>query len=228
LERDRLLYVAATRARDHLVMSLYHHSSRGGTSTPAARILDATALLPADLWSTPQLDGAAPDAPEAPAEHATVEPRDAWQARRRAAVEASRSLRAVSATTLAHAARDGASATDPEGGIEVNLRKDPPVEEVPAWRRGRAGTSMGRAVHAVLQTVDLATGADLEAAARAQSAAEGVGDRWRSVQRRVQAAIDSPIVREAVASGRYWREVYVASSVDGTVIEGFVDLLYEA
>ncbi|MPZ98415.1 MAG: AAA family ATPase [Dehalococcoidia bacterium] len=225
LERVRLLYVAATRARDHLVMSLFHPAR--GAPTPAERIFDAAALLPDRLWVRPRLDGPPPDAAPPPAAPAAIESRAAWQERRRAAVEASASVRAVSATTLAHAAQDGA-ASDAEGRIEENLRKDPPAEEVPAWRRGRAGTSMGRAVHAVLQTADLATGADLEAAARAQAAAEGVGDRWRSVQRRVQAAIDSPTVREAVGSGRYWREVYVASSVDGAVIEGFVDLLYES
>ena len=28
-------------------------------------------------------------------------------------------------------------------------------------------------------------------------------------------------------SGRYWREVYVGAPVAGTVVEGFIDLLYE-
>ena len=35
------------------------------------------------------------------------------------------------------------------------------ADERPPWRRGRAGTAIGRAVHAVLQTVDLATGGGL-------------------------------------------------------------------
>ena len=46
--------------------------------------------------------------------------------------------------------------------------------ELPPWNKGRYGTAIGRAVHAVLQTVDLATGAGLADLAAAQAAAEGV------------------------------------------------------
>lgn len=44
----------------------------------------------------------------------------------------------------------------------------------PASRKGRGGTSIGRAVHAVLQTVDLAKPDDLDDSARAQAAVEGL------------------------------------------------------
>jgi ATP-dependent helicase/nuclease subunit A len=100
---------------------------------------------------------------------------------------------------------------------------------VPAWRRGRAGTAVGRAVHAVLQTVDLATGAELGAAARAQAVAEGVADRADEVRGLAEAALQAPVVRAAVTGGhRWWREVPVAAEVDGTVLEGFIDLLVES
>ena len=112
----------------------------------------------------------------------------------------------IAATAIA---RSAAGPTD-----DPNLQKDAPVEEIPPWRRGRAGTALGRAVHAVLQSIDLATGAGLEGAARAQAAAEGIPDRSDEVARRVRAALDAPSVREAVA-GRYWREVYVAAPVEG-------------
>ena len=45
---------------------------------------------------------------------------------------------------------------------------------LPPWQRGRYGTAIGRAVHAVLQFADLATGSDIPALATAQAAAEGV------------------------------------------------------
>ena len=45
---------------------------------------------------------------------------------------------------------------------------------VHASRRGRGGAALGRAVHAVLQTIDLETGKGIKATARAQAAAEGI------------------------------------------------------
>ncbi len=45
---------------------------------------------------------------------------------------------------------------------------------MPPWQKGRYGSAIGRAVHAVLQTVDLATGQGLAEAGAAQAAAEGV------------------------------------------------------
>ena len=51
----------------------------------------------------------------------------------------------MAATTLAQVAKEESTAEEP-------------------WRRGRGGTSLGWAVHAVLQTVDLETGAGLAAA----------------------------------------------------------------
>ena len=46
--------------------------------------------------------------------------------------------------------------------------------DLPPWQRGRYGTAVGRAVHAVLQFADLATGSDIDAQAAAQCAAEGI------------------------------------------------------
>ncbi|MGH2798862.1 MAG: PD-(D/E)XK nuclease family protein, partial [Thermoleophilaceae bacterium] len=91
----------------------------------------------------------------------------------------------------------------------------------------RGGTALGRAVHAVLQTVDLATLGGLDGLARAQADAEGIPHRALEVARLVRRACESEPVRRAVASGRYWREVPLGAKVDGTVLEGFVDLLYE-
>jgi ATP-dependent helicase/nuclease subunit A len=82
-------------------------------------------------------------------------------------------------------------------------------------------------VHAVLQTVDLATGAGLEDIARAQAAAEGMPGRHAEIARLVRVALESNTVGRAVASGRWWREVPVAAPVGETLLEGFIDLLFE-
>ena len=83
-------------------------------------------------------------------------------------------------------------------------------------------------MHAVLQTIDLATGAGVEATARAQALAEEIPDREDEVRALVTSVLGAPIVRTAVADGaRYWREVPVGTSIDGLLVEGFVDLLVE-
>src|SRR6185295_16414465 len=60
------------------------------------------------------------------------------------------------------------SVTDP------GLAKGPRDLELAPWHKGRYGTAIGRAVHGVLQTVDLVTGAGLDDAVAAQTLAEGV------------------------------------------------------
>ena len=69
---------------------------------------------------------------------------------------------AVAATTLAQQAK------------EERDDENPPTA-------GRGGTNLGPRRHGVLQSIDLATGADIEAVSRAQAAAEGIADRWREV-----------------------------------------------
>ncbi len=80
-------------------------------------------------------------------------------------------------------------------------------------------------MHAVLQTVDLATGDGLDDAAAAQAAAEGIIGRESTVAALARAALTTRTVREAVEHG-FRREMYVATPVGGTTLEGYVDLVY--
>jgi ATP-dependent helicase/nuclease subunit A len=105
------------------------------------------------------------------------------------------------------------------------LQKEPRDLELPPWNKGRYGTAIGRAVHAVLQTVDLATGTGIDDAAAAQAAAEGVLDRQDTIATLARAAIASTTVRTASARP-HWRETYVALPLDGITLEGYVDLVY--
>jgi ATP-dependent helicase/nuclease subunit A len=234
-ERVRLLYVAMTRARDHLVLSLHRKGTQACHARSIAAHLDGAPY--ARLEDLPE----EPDATTLPVEgdlgydgHARarrpVSPdparRARWNEHRTEVLAAAARPASVAATTLAQAAAapnaDGGSADDP------GLAKDEPESEQPAWRRGRAGTAVGRAVHAVLQTVDLASGAGLDATARAQALAEGIAERQAEIGRLAESALAAPIVRAAVEGGwRTWREVPVAAAVEGVLVEGFVDLLLE-
>jgi ATP-dependent exoDNAse (exonuclease V) beta subunit len=115
--------------------------------------------------------------------------------------------------------------TDPVDDTAAGLRKRPRDLDLPPWMKGRYGTAVGRAVHAVLQSVDLATAAGLADAVAAQCEAEGIVERAREVTSLVQAALGSPLVAEA-ARHAHWREVYTCAPVAGRLLEGYIDLLY--
>jgi ATP-dependent helicase/nuclease subunit A len=213
LEQTRLLYVAATRARDHLVVSV-HHKARV-TRCQAAFVLEACEAFP-DLWrrlGEPPFRLEQVDATVAPiADPDAAAERQRWAAARDARIDMQRRVAVRAATAIAERGTDA---------------KDEPDVAAPPWRRGRAGTAIGRAVHAVLQSVDLATGEGCGALAVAQSAAEGIDESSGDVDRLARAAIDSDVVRQAVASPRLYRELYVAAPIGDTLIEGFVDLAFD-
>ena len=218
-EHIRLMYVAATRARDHLVLSL-RRRAKGGPKSPAGAISRHLENEP-DLWEpialdvpgeTPAPDEARDDRRRPDAEPAhTVEAREEWLNKRKEVIEELGRPASVAATSLGS-----------------GLREEKGESESPEpWRRGRAGTSVGRAVHAVLQSIDLVTGADIDDRAGAQAAAEGIPGRKDEIARLSGVAMDSAIVKRAVASGRYWREVPVAVAIGDGSLHGFIDLLFE-
>ncbi len=68
------------------------------------------------------------------------------------------------------------------------------------------------------------TGAGIEGAARAQALAEGIPESEATIVALARSVLGAPTIR-AAASGRSWREVPVAAVIDGTTVEGFIDLL---
>jgi ATP-dependent helicase/nuclease subunit A len=143
---------------------------------------------------------------------------DDWHAEREAALARGSQSRVRAATAIA---KEAAAARDP------GLQKDARDLELPPWNKGRYGTAIGRAVHAVLQTIDLRTGDGIVDTARAQAAAEGVLGREDDIVALARAALSSATVGEAVAS-QFWRETYVASPVGPHTLEGYVDLIYRS
>ena len=269
-ERLRLLYVACTRARDHLIVSLTRLAetkrltaasilAEAGAAGAGAVDLGTAARTPASRVGPPPAPDGESDGDSQPAEPAPRpagdsqpaerEPRPAgdsrlaepaprpdedsrpverepvpaalparadWLVERKTALARASAPEAVSATRLA---RSAAEADDP------GLDKAEPDLELPPWRKGRYGTAVGRAVHAVLQTVDLATGEALDELARAQAAAEGVASRHRDVARLARAGL-ATATAQAAAAAPHWRELWVAAPVGGRLVEGYIDLLY--
>jgi ATP-dependent exoDNAse (exonuclease V) beta subunit len=225
-ERMRLLYVACTRARDHLVVSL-HRTERANTAAAALRTnaelliagMDSTIDTVPDALRS-EHDGTSSISVATAAPVAALMPLAAWQRERDAAL-----ARGTRPTTIAATALTDEGAHDPGGELEAGLFKRPRDLDLPPWLKGRYGTSIGRAVHGTLQTIDLATGAGLDAAVTAQCEAEAIPAETAQVRALVEAALAAPSVREAAASP-HWREVYACTPIDGRLLEGYVDLLY--
>lgn len=223
-ETVRLLYVACTRAESRLVVSLHRatdvdddgllHATRAellawaGAASSGATELRAEHDVKLDVESV-----AAVTAPTA---------WDAWVKEWAAGRSASAAQAAVSATDVAHGR---ARVELPSSALE-GLAKQPRDLELPPWAKGRYGTAVGRAVHAVLQAVDLVTGDGLPELARSFAAAEGVAQHADIVERLARAAFEHPVVQRA-AVRRHWKETYVGTQVDGVLVEGYVDLLFE-
>ncbi|HUP85791.1 MAG TPA: UvrD-helicase domain-containing protein [Acidimicrobiales bacterium] len=239
-ERLRLLYVGCTRARDHLVISAFHKPARSAASVSYG---EQVATTSAGLASCRRVyesaesvdDGAeaAPIAPAVPTMPLTLpfDDREGWVANREALLEPHRRPQFLSATAIAGMAAGGVDAPERDDGqVDDDAGEaDGTRSEIP-WRRGRAGTAVGRAVHAVLQFVD--PGADdIDASVRElatqQAHVEVVPDAVDTIVSLARAALAAPSVRAAHAAERRWRELYVAAPIGDRAVEGYIDLLYE-
>jgi ATP-dependent exoDNAse (exonuclease V) beta subunit len=233
LERRRLLYVAATRARDHLVVSL-HRAEGSNRQTNARLLFDAGAASAAGVHSFSAWEQAPEPVPRDGRMPARPAPDYAtWHTRVQVGRDATRHVSAVSASglegsepeaVLSFAASRPAEATlDPEQ--RAGKAKGARDLELPPWSKGRYGSAIGRAVHGVLQHIDLDSAEGLDAAVRAQTMAEGVVAYAGVVTGLVRSALESEVIRRAAAR-RHWREAYVGTVRGDTVHEGIIDLMF--
>ena len=253
-ERIRLLYVACTRARDHMVVSLHRETpAESGElfNRSHAQVIDDALSMTDDTGG----DAAAAhrwdcrSGRDSDAEASVLQrqagslsrrnperpDRTEWLDRRDRAAESSTHRPALSATGVAHAAND---AIEPFVAPARAPNKDTPDDHLGGGRaplrRGRGATATGKAVHGVLQSIDLGSGDGLGPLAAAQAVAEGIAGRQDVIEAFVRSALASDEVKDA-ARTRHWKEVYVAAPLSDadvaaappTVVEGFVDLMYE-
>ncbi len=228
-EMRRLLYVAATRARDHLVVSCFGQLTRqDGEPLSGVMLGPIAGMLPEPGPEPPAADREegglvvlAPAEPparaagdEAPDAAALVAARAAWLAEREALLaEAGTPARATSPSGLEH--------------VDEEVRTGGPG--APPGRA--AALALGSAVHAVMELCDLDDEGSIEPAAAAVAADLGrpdltapaaklAGNCWRSAPVRAAAA--------AAAAGpeALYRELSIGALIGGAVVSGAVDLLY--
>ena len=215
-ERLRLLYVATTRARDHLIVSLYRSGDDGGKpadgATPARQIAAAIAALGTNAPANDHLSATSKPLPKQVVADLPVRPeRNEWRTNRRAAIIAASGRETLAATMIA-----------------AHVAPELPVDRARPGEAGRHGTAVGRAVHGALEYVSFDTN-DVDPLAKEHAVNEGVADAAPLIASLVRSALESDVVRAAAVS-RHWRELYVAAPLfdDNTapVVEGFIDLAF--
>ena len=220
-ERVRLLYVALTRARDHLMVSA-HRVERPENSTAKKTMADLVVQHAAEL---PNMEWQPDTLPAGEPAGALLMSYADWEAERESALAAAQRPLAVSGSAIGQVAEGAsfdAASPDPKDTPDDHDGDD---QQTPR-RKGRGGTQVGRAVHGVLQAVDLRSDAEgLGGVVEAQAKSEGVPQAKSTVRALAKSALESTTVREAAVS-EHWKELFVAAPVDGTVVEGYIDLLY--
>ena len=250
-ELVRLAYVAATRARDHLLVSLYHQPDREGnarTEVLRAILNDVDSHLQANVGmaAEPALDstmaetthGVAPLAYDAAS----------WRQQREDSNFPRSAPQAVTATWIArHAStyREDAPHSDP--AVVEDKEADPDSEQ--PWRFGRGGTAFGSALHAVLQKAVVAIlpqlslsddqppdalldqlDAVIDSLAPREAGNEGVPGQSTAITREAKRAVRHSAVIAAFRAPKLWPEIPVAAPIDTPrgpiVVEGIIDLLY--
>ncbi|MDQ3177833.1 MAG: PD-(D/E)XK nuclease family protein, partial [Actinomycetota bacterium] len=251
-ERLRLLYVALTRARDHLVVSGHHKTGVGshGELVWAYAELDPDRCRRLDdLDDVAELDRVDEVDDKQPRPRfdaaAAASARDDWLDRRRRLASAGARPSVLSATGVASLGDrlpgvdvvtdedlgpDDEPASIPIDGDDDNASRADGAEPLRRRRQGRAGTAIGRAVHATLQSLDLAT-IDPDSPVIDQIAArEAELEAVVEAASQIAGGVRSALASDAVALARrhpHHKEMFVAAPVGTSAVEGYIDLLLE-
>lgn len=226
-ERIRLLYVAATRARDHLIVP--HVRSAGGKPGPSLRVLEP--LLPAldteghdvDVDGVRLLDATrlaeardperAVPAPDAGEVERALALREEWVVDQGSVVrEARRELPFVVASSVERSTRPLAAEAS-HSAQALLVSEGPPLP-------------VGDALHLVMERVALPDAEDLVEVVEAVCAEAGLLDRLEEVREMAERCLASPVVRRAVESGSAQREVPFTVVGEGGFATGRVDLVF--
>ncbi len=226
-EQIRLFYVAATRARDYLVLPRFYKSgSRGFWS-----YLERAEEEAADLWSgslSLQTTIAKPLERESslvcdlPDEAGSTRLDEIIEHRRRWCEELEKVIRCaavpgpfISAGTLVGLGGELAEAEQsfPPGGSPTDLSGD--------------GTAFGSAFHQVMEKIDLRNPVPERLAAEAARAAA----RWEidssdELISLAQSILEHPLLQRARRAERFFKELPFSFEFEGLLVEGVVDLLF--
>ncbi|NLZ32586.1 MAG: UvrD-helicase domain-containing protein [Firmicutes bacterium] len=230
-ERIRLFYVAATRARDYLVLPRFYKSGAAGFWAYLEQAEEAAA----GLWSgclslqagheeplpgddAGALAGILAEGEESPLVEELLARRRHWEeSLKKAIAGAATPGPYISAVALAGMAREPL----------------PPAGE-PLTAAGAAedwygdGTAFGSAFHQVMERIDLCRPLAAQIAAEAARAADywGVPDAKELIEL-VQKTLEHPLLLRVRSAGRLFKELPFCYRLDSFLVEGVVDLLFQ-
>ena len=239
-ETTRLMYVAATRARDHLLVPLAMEPGKMGRDAkqvvphlpdwaPIHHLEPAggpvRVLAPEVLAAVEALPVGEAEEPDTGQVTAAGAGRGEWEAARRALIaDASVEMLVVAATT-----HDADASRRNEDGLQDDSLAD--AEPGPVMV-GRSGTSVdteatrtGRALHLVMEWIDFAAPGDRNAIVHRACAAEGAEGHEAAVRGWVDTCLASDAVARALGADEMHREVpFTIAAGDGFEV-GRIDLL---
>ena len=248
-EQARLLYVAATRARDLLVVSTFRSEERPGMFVHLPELPSWVAVFDRGLREAAGgaqilLDSDLPE-PHPPAKPAPTNfPADLasrWRERKsRRAARLQQTPVYTSPSLLAAEAHKEPRETEPRdrSAPEHDLARFGDADRALTTAEGAAGVTFagsstglrrGSLVHEVLCRCTLDDGASAAAWARRLAAQQGAPELADEVTRYAVAIIDSPAMQRVRAARRVLRELPVAwyEARRDRYVEGFVDLAFE-
>lgn len=247
-ESLRKLYVACTRARDHLVISL--HRKERDLPEPMKQTWAETVARAMPESKTTHYDFAKTDLPteglvESEASSEFSLDYQSWKTEHSKLTERSSDSGALSASAISSRIDDtdpktteksteddavakGYAATEDIQDSEENSTN----EEFRGTSVGRGADSFGKAVHAVLQSLDLARRENpelLRKLAESQAGNFGVheSEDLKEICLLSEIALASKTVLEA-SQKKHWKEVYVAAPfTEEKLIYGYIDLVFQ-
>ena len=228
-EEKRLLYVALTRARDHLIVPVASTPDKPGTMLfdllpslpqwdPEAAGTDVNGCHLFDRSLLPSLpDDEPPLRTEASEEsvQTVLAERAAWGSTRAAVVTVARDELAVY------------PATKDEGDDPIPASLSG-ADDQPLIAGGGEGPPRlkGEALHRVLELVDLRAPDDLEEVVRAVCTLGGIEAATDEVLEMALACLASPVVARALAADELWREVPYTLRVSDGYSTGRLDMVF--
>jgi ATP-dependent helicase/nuclease subunit A len=209
-ERLRMLYVAATRARDHLLVPCV----AGRENADPDQLLGAFVhALPDDPALVEQVDAAAFVPPVVPEEvpgraseieiDAAVTEREAWAIDHDELLARARRERDIETASSRERAQGPLAAEVSTFGAALVLGEGPPIP-------------VGDAVHMLMERITLPGAEDLEAIAEDVCLEGDIAHELDDVIAMCRACLEATSVQRALAGGVYWREVPFVLSRDGS------------
>lgn len=222
-ERKRLLYVAATRARDYFVLPRFHNSSSPGywkyfSGDEEAGFADWPGGL---VLGAEEVRGETGKVFSQKGSYDT-KPEQLLQQRSILFAELDTIFTRASLPAPYLSAGDLIGADQWQADEEAKLDEDDQ-----AAVRQDGGLSFGSAFHRVMEEVNLHTGSLVDLEERVTKAALNLSDPDRAELKRIaEEAFKHPLLDRVRQSSSYYRELPFVFNLSGRVIEGIVDLLF--